>query len=57
MTIDKKFLSNFKMGIFDALFIGNMRYGKLLEIKSLRGYKQGYDFGISLYSDFKKVNI
>tara|TARA_B100000579_G_C22576972_1_gene731623 strand:+ start:653 stop:829 length:177 start_codon:yes stop_codon:yes gene_type:complete len=41
--MDKEYLKNFKDGVADALLRGNMAddYSD--------GYKQGYDFGITIY--------
>jgi len=41
--MDKEYLKNFKDGVADALLNGNMAE------EYSDGYKQGYDFGITIY--------
>jgi hypothetical protein len=43
--MEKIYLHEYKQGIADALLIGAMRETHSYE------YKQGYDFGLTLYSD------
>ena len=41
-----KNLQDYKYGVYDALLCGNKKEGQLSS-----AYKQGYDFGMVLYSD------
>ena len=42
-------MNDFKDGIADALLYGNMRENNISDM-----YKQGYDFGITIYCQLKE---
>ncbi len=42
-------MNDFKNGIADALLYGNMRENNISDM-----YKQGYDFGITIYCQLKE---
>ena len=48
--MDKEYLKNFKDGVADALLNGNMAE------KYSDGYKQGYDFGLTMYQRLSEEN-
>ena len=45
------FLTNFKDGVADAILKGNMAE------EYSDGYKAGYDFGMTIYSDLKDQGV
>tara|TARA_B100001964_G_scaffold57290_1_gene64779 strand:+ start:119 stop:295 length:177 start_codon:yes stop_codon:yes gene_type:complete len=47
-----KIISNFKKGVADGLFKGQENNPNNLDY-----YRQGYDYGISLYSDLNGLNV
>ena len=49
-TMDKEYLKNFKDGVADALLNGNMAE------EYSDGYKQGYDFGLTMYQRLSEEN-
>ena len=48
--MDKEYLKNFKDGVADALLKGNMAE------EYSDGYKQGYDFGLTMYQRLSEEN-
>ena len=44
-----KTMNDFKDGIADALLYGNMKENNVSDM-----YKQGYDFGITIYCELKE---
>jgi len=48
--MDKEYLKNFKDGVADALLNGNMAE------EYSDGYKQGYDFGLTMYQRLSEEN-
>ena len=46
-----KTMNDFKDGIADALLYGNMKENNVSDM-----YKQGYDFGITIYCELKEKN-
>jgi len=43
-------MNDFKDGVSDALLDGNMRENNVTDM-----YKQGYDFGITIYCELKEL--
>ena len=52
--MEKEFIKNFKDGVADAILNGNMAeiYKNLREYSD--GYKQGYDFGITIFCELEE---
>ena len=50
--MDNKFLNNFKDGVVDGLIHGTQTE----KSPKSDGYKQGYDFGLTLYADLKEID-
>ena len=46
--MDKEFIKNFKDGVADAVLNGNMAE------EYSDGYKQGYDFGITIFCELEE---
>ena len=47
----QSYISQFKDGVSDALLLG-----KSADVNVTSAYKQGYDFGISMYCKMEEIN-